>query len=548
MRRTLTRMPSSSIVISPTPVSWTIRTTSRIRSWRTWSTPPAASGSSPPERPRIARSSGSASSPKSASSNSSSSLAASPPASSRRASRSIGGSGSAPKFSTARIRAASTGPGRAAEPARHEVAQLVDHRRVPVRGQDVEEGLRGDDLPDRRGERRRTDLFAHPADLVDHLVQAVARGLRSQLHVERRDEADRKLVLRGANGDARRERRDGLVADVLVDEVRGIPQLLHVDPGLEADPGERLRDRLGRDAVHRQRDRVDGRRDHVRAGARCFEGRSERVAAGALGVEPDRQPRDLAQLGDELARAVRLQDRGRVVQQQARGTELRQALRRVDERFVAAAAVEDARLELLARLDDRLGRLAQVVDVVQRVVQTEDVDAALGGARDEATGEIAADGARADEEPAAEGERQRRLRPALQRADALPRALDAAAHGAVEHAAAGDLEVGEPGLVEDLRKPEDVGRRHASGERLLAENANRRVDKARHAGGDLTACLSQPRPLRTCGARLRARSTAQVSSSCSADSVATCRSAILFGKNASRSFASSSLATRSRSR
>ena len=40
----------------------------------------------------------------------------------------------------------------------------------------------------------------------------------------------------------------------------------------------------------------------------------------------------------------------------------------------------------------------------------------------------------------------------------------------------------------------------------------------------------------------------EVSSSCSAESVATCRSAILFGKNASRSFASSSLATRSRSR
>ena len=87
VRRTLTRMPSSSIVISPIPVSWTMRTTSRMRSARSWSTPPAASDSSPDERWRTERSSGSASSPKSASRSSSSSLDARPCASSRSSSR-----------------------------------------------------------------------------------------------------------------------------------------------------------------------------------------------------------------------------------------------------------------------------------------------------------------------------------------------------------------------------------------------------------------------------------------------------------------------------
>ncbi len=55
----------------------------------------------------------------------------------------------------------------------------------------------------------------------------------------------------------------------------------------------------------------------------------------------------------------------------------------------------------------------------------------------------------------------------LQRADALPRALDAAAHGGVEDAAARDLEVGEAGAVEDLGEAQQVGRRHQAGERLL---------------------------------------------------------------------------------
>ena len=93
--------------------------------------------------------------------------------------------------------------------------------------------------------------------------------------------------------------------------------------------------------------------------------------------------------------------------------------------------------------------------------------------------EVAADGPRADEEAAAQRHPERRLRARLQRADPLPRALDAAADGRVEDAAAGDLEVGEAGAVEDLREPSSsaVGIRPASGS--WAEQADRRVDEAR---------------------------------------------------------------------
>ena len=110
-----------------------------------------------------------------------------------------------------------------------------------------------------------------------------------------------------------------------------------------------------------------------------------------------------------------------------------------------------------------------------------------GGARDEPPGEVAADRARADEEAAAQRQRERRRRPGLERPDPLPRALDPAADGAVEDAAAGDLEVREAGPVEELGEAQEIRRRHQAGERLLAEDADRRVDEARHGGGPYPA-------------------------------------------------------------
>src|SRR5207244_11414048 len=132
-------------------------------------------------------------------------------------------------------------------------------------------------------------------------------------------------------------------------------------------------------------------------------------------------------------------------------------------------AVDEAGVELAAGRGDRLPRLAQVLDVVQRVVQAEDVDAVFRCARDEPPREIASDRPRADEEAAAERHAERRLRPRLERPDPLPGALDPAAHRAVEDASAGNLERSEPGTVEKRCQVEEVGRRYAPGQGLLAE-------------------------------------------------------------------------------
>ena len=115
-------------------------------------------------------------------------------------------------------------------------------------------------------------------------------------------------------------------------------------------------------------------------------------------------------------------------------------------------------------------------------MEPEDVDPVLGRRGHEAAHEVAVDRPRADEEAAAQREPERRLRARLERADPLPRALDAAPHGAVEDAAARDLEVGVAGAVEDLRELEQVGGRHAARKRLLAEQADGGVGEPWHVG------------------------------------------------------------------
>src|SRR5436190_10560538 len=120
---------------------------------------------------------------------------------------------------------------------------------------------------------------------------------------------------------------------------------------------------------------------------------------------------------------------GRIVQEHARRAEVGKLARLLDERLglaLVAGAVDETGVELLAGGGDRLARLAQVLDVVERVVEAEDLDPALGGRRYEAPDEVAAHRARADEEAAAQRHRERSLRARVERADPLPGALDAA--------------------------------------------------------------------------------------------------------------------------
>ncbi len=275
----------------------------------------------------------------------------------------------------------------------------------------------------------------------------------------------------------------GCVADVLVHEVGGIPEDVLVDAGVESEPHERLSGGLGRDAMRCERDRVDGAGDQVGPAPSRLERHREGVPPRPLAVEADRQARQLVQLGHELSRPPRLEEPGGVVEQHPCRADLGQALRGVDERVAAVAAVQEPSVELAPGGQDRLGRVAQVLDVVQRVVHAEDVDPTFRRRRDEPPRDIASYEPRADEEAPAHRERERRLGVRLQRADPLPGALDTATNGGVEDPAAGDLEVGEAGAVQDLGELEQRGGRHHAGKRLLPEDANRGIDQLWHDVG-----------------------------------------------------------------
>ena len=230
VRRTETRIPASSIVTSPIPVSWTIRTTSRIRSARAWSTPPLASrlvaarssadgAQAAARRPRR-RDRAAAAPPRL--------RQALPPGPGLRAAAAP----SCPRPSRDRpsdrwhvestprsARAECRGGPRPASAARRPPTGITSSR------QHVQQRLRAEHLADRRREWRPTNLRADqdPAPRSSRRALPPAR-LRTQAGIECGDETGRQIVLRSAHRNARRERRHRLVADVLVDDVGRIPR------------------------------------------------------------------------------------------------------------------------------------------------------------------------------------------------------------------------------------------------------------------------------------------------------------------------------------
>ena len=309
------------------------------------------------------------------------------------------------------------------------------------------------------------------------------------MQIERRDEPGGQVVLGCAHGDSRRERCDRLVADVLVDHVGGFPEARDINSCRAAQAVENVDQRLPRNAMQSERQRVDGGRHKVGAEA-CRDQRvGEPGSRSALDVEPDRQTARFGQPANELLGHMRRQRARWIVDDDARRAELGQSARLLDESLDAAVApwaVDETCVELATGGDDRLTGLAQVRDVVQRIVQAEDIDPVRRRRCDEAAHDIGAHRLRADEEAAAQSDPERRRRARVNRTDPLPRALHPAPHGRIEHAAAGDFEARKPCKVEDRGDPQHLAGRHLAGEWLLREQPNRRVHKLRHSARHLS--------------------------------------------------------------
>ena len=128
------------------------------------------------------------------------------------------------------------------------------------------------------------------------------------------------------------DRRHRLVTDVLVDDVRGFPQLLGLNTGRMLEPLEGFRERLAGDPVQRQREWVHRRGDEIRSSLDGRERGGDAHPGRALDVEADREPARLPNLRNELTRLVREEGAGRVVDDDTRRAELRQLARLFDER------------------------------------------------------------------------------------------------------------------------------------------------------------------------------------------------------------------------
>ena len=152
-------------------------------------------------------------------------------------------------------------------------------------------------------------------------------------------------------------------------------------------------------------------------------------------------------------------------------------------------APENARpaYSVRARLAHRGRGRGQVLDVVQRVVQPEDLDAALGGAEDEAAHQVVGQRPRADQEPAAQRHLQRRvvapgMRSARTRSQGLsaPRLTAASKQPPPRH-----LERAEAGAVQDLGHLQHAGGRQRADQRGLGQQPEGGVDDPGHARADV---------------------------------------------------------------
>ena len=195
----------------------------------------------------------------------------------------------------------------------------------------MDERLGREDLSDRRCEGRRSGFCTDQDQLVEDLVEPVGGAVRAQPRVHRRDEPCGQLVLGRPNRDPRRQRRHGLVADVLVDQLRGLPERVHVDAGVEVEPGQRRGKSLPRHAVEQERDRIDGTGKPVGSGASRLEVGSKRVPGRTLAVHADRQPTRLGKRRDQFVRPGGSQSAGCVVEKHSRGAEVRQLLGLLDQ-------------------------------------------------------------------------------------------------------------------------------------------------------------------------------------------------------------------------
>ena len=262
---------------------------------------------------------------------------------------------------------------------------LRDHL-VAFAHDDIEHGLRADDLAGGRDERRIPGVLTHARDLLEHFVKLVFLAGVLELLDHVGQHAARHLIQQRVGVDAQHLRVDLTVGDVLFAQLGKMlahdVQLAQIKAGIVVGPLQSGDQTLGGHMRGAKRQRAHRGIDDVGAGLDALEDGHGSQTGGIVAVDVDGNADGLLQRLDKVVAGIGLEQTGHILDADGIGAHLFEGLGVLNEIFVGmhrAQGVADAGLNMRALLAGRLDGGLEVARVVQRVENTQDVDAVGNG-------------------------------------------------------------------------------------------------------------------------------------------------------------------------
>ena len=270
--------------------------------------------------------------------------------------------------------------------AMDQALELLGHHLVPLAQDDIEDRLGADDLAGRGDQRRVTGVLADTRDLSEHLVQLILLAGVLELLEHVGEHAARHLIEQGVGVDAQRLRVDLAVGDVLLAELCEVVahdiQLVEVEAGVVVGAAQRGDQALGGHMGGAQRQRAHRGVDDVGARLDPLEDRHRGETRGVVAVDIHRDAQGLLELLDQVIAGIGGQQTGHILDADRVGAHLLEGLGVGGEILVVVhrgQGVADAALYMRALLVGRLDRGLQVARIVQRIKDTQNVDAICNG-------------------------------------------------------------------------------------------------------------------------------------------------------------------------
>ena len=353
--------------------------------------------------------------------------------------------------------------------------------------QHVHNRLRANDLRGRRNERRIAEVLTNLRDLSQHVVILVHRVELLELADHVGEHAARHLILQGVGVHAQHLARHepavllqtgGHAAEVR----RALVHQLHVQARVVLGALERCAQGLGRRLAGALGHRAERGIHDIAARLNRLEDGHCAGAGGVVGVQVNRQLGGRLELLDEAVRFIRKQQVGHILDADRIRAHLLDLLSQLEEVFLGvnrADRVADGDFAVAAVLLSGLDGLLQIAQIVQRIEDTDDINAVLDGLLDELIDHVIRIMLVAEDVLAAEQHLQLGVGHRLaQRAQTLPRILVQETHAGVERRAAPALQRIVADLIQLVRDGQHLLQAHTGcGLRLMRVAQNGIGDK-----------------------------------------------------------------------